>query len=478
MRPARPTTVAGPGRARRATAVVALGTLALVGAAPAVAVAAAPTPTPDATAPAAGAVPLPAEDQVDQVPAAPGLDAAHDEPSPDPSPSDAPTEEPSDEPTPSPSPTGTPGCPEVVTACFGTGKAYAEVSSQDGAPLAGAVLELDVAGTDPAPEWTGTTDAAGDVPGWYELPAGATATVRVVSVPAGSMVLGATSQTVGPCVAATEETPADCDLTASFELTRAYRVLDVVVADDAGAPLPGATFELWGAAPAAEPPAQVPDEPADPSPTDDPTRGSDDDHDHDHDDDHDDDDHGDEDDRDGHGHTGPGRGHDHHDDDARGRVAAQAAGDMAALAAPVPAGRVLVATATSDASGRLSFGRVAPGTYELRATAVPAGYALPTSTVPVTLDQVLAAADAQAPVAVRVPLRAVTPPGAGAPAAPPAASASPAAAAARTAARTGALAATGSPAGVLGGLAAGLLAAGLGSVAVARRSSRRASQRA
>ncbi|MFS0706486.1 prealbumin-like fold domain-containing protein, partial [Cellulomonas sp. 179-A 9B4 NHS] len=362
-----------------------------------------PTPTPDATAPAAGTVPLPAEDQVDQVPAAPGLDAAHDEPSPDPSPSDAPT----DEPTPGPSPTGTPGCPEVVSGCFGTGKAYAEVTSQDGAPLAGAVVELDVAGTDPAPEWTGTTDAAGDVPGWYQLPAGATATVRVVSVPAGSMVVGATSQTVGPCVVATEDTPADCDLTASFELTRAYRVLDVVVADDAGAPLAGATFELWGAAPAAEPPAQVPDAPADPSPTDDPTRGADDD---DHDDDHGDD-------GEGHGHTGPGRGHDHHDDDARGRVAVRAAGGVAALAAPVPAGRVLVATATSDASGRLSFGRVAPGTYELRATAVPAGYALPTSTVPVTLDQVLAAADAQAPVAVRVPLRAVTPPGAGAPAA-------------------------------------------------------------
>ncbi|MBX9247190.1 prealbumin-like fold domain-containing protein, partial [Actinotalea ferrariae] len=213
-----------------------------------------------------------------------------------------------------------------LEGCYGTGKTYAGVFAEDGANLEGAVFELDVAGTSPEPEWTGTTDAWGSVPGWYTVAAGRTVTIRLVDAPDGSMAVGETSGTFGPCGTDVFMT---CSYDLDVELVRAYRALDVDVRSTTGAPVAHATFELWGA------PAP---EPAEPEP-------------------------------------------------------------LRLLAAPAPADLVLIGSATTDANGRLSFGAVPTGAYELRSTAVPAGYQELASTVPVTVADVLRAADATTVVA-------------------------------------------------------------------------------
>ncbi|WP_187697831.1 MSCRAMM family protein [Cellulomonas telluris] len=447
MRPARSTTPArSRSAARRGSALLALGAVALVGSAPA-ALAADDTVT-DATAPASDAaagttaiatqVLLPSDDQVDQlVPAAVTQDAPADEApvvqapadgTADPEPLDgtalpeAPAEEvpvgePADaaaeeDPAP-PTEPELPPFPELpcVEGCYGTGKVSLGVGSETGRDLAGARFELDVVGTGPEPEWAPSTTSFGAVAGYYELGTGESATVRLVAAPAGLMATGPVEWTIGPCG---PEDPFDCSYDLRTDLVEAYRVLDVDVQDDEGAAVAGATVELWG----------TPPEPVEPV--------------------------------------------------------------VRPLAvAAEPAGLVLLGTATSDAAGRVAFGPRTPGTYELRTTGVPAGWVLPSATQPVALDAVLSATQADVPVVVPLVLAAVPAPapsvpstGPVPPAAPVALPAAPAAPAAAVAApvarpRTDRLAATGAEPGAVGALAAGLVVAGAAAVAAARRPARR-----
>ncbi|WP_199423271.1 prealbumin-like fold domain-containing protein [Actinotalea solisilvae] len=473
-------------RPARATALVALGTVALVGAAPAAAIAAdeaAPEPAPaDA---GTDALALPAEVQEDQVvlpsqdatpapeapsaaeptsPAEPAAPAdAADAPAAGPAAVDpaaqASTADPvagpavsaadpaSSDLTPDPAadpalhPAADPDAepadellvedPEVpveepcvtLESCFGTGKwvpgpavMTAGVTAADGAPLAGAVLEIDVVGTTPEPEWTGTTDASGDVAGGYQLAPFASATVRIVSAPEGAMLTGVTSQSFGPC-SVPFLSGGMCTYHFDAEVAAAYRVLDLSVVTTSGEPVEGATFELWG------PPASLP------------------------------------------------------------------VTDLALRTAAAPAPLAHLATATSGAAGRLTFGPVAPGGYELRATHVPAGLQLPVGAIPLTVAAVGTVAEADVALVVPVSLLAAPAPVVTPPVAEPApvvvpvaapvevvAPAAPTAAPARPSApvRSAALAATGAePAGLVA-VAAAFLALGAAATAAARRVSRRA----
>lgn len=504
MRTSRP--LHAPARSRstrpaRATALVALGTVALVGTAPAAALAddaapepvLEPAPVDDATVTLA----LPSEVQEDQVvppaqdaetapeapaeetpageapadapdvdpaePAAPGapvqasvVDPADEtdpagpadpaDPASDPASSDPsadPTSDPASDPTsgaasdpagdddvdpeadPTEPPLGDPDVPVVppcvtLESCFGTGKTTsapalmsAGVTATGGAPLAGAVLEIDVAGTTPEPEWTGVTDASGVVPGGYVLAPGASATVRIVAAPEGAMLTDVTSQSFGPCVVPFGS-GMPCSYRFDAEVTPAYRVLDLSVVTSSGQPVEGATFELWGTP------------------------------------------------------SGP-------------------VADLVLQAPGAPL--VRVATATSGAGGRLSFGPVAPGTYELRATHVPAGFQGLTGAIPLTVGAVGTVAEADVALVVPVALAAVpvpvtpvtvpvTPAPAVVPVAVPVVAAAPVATVAAPArpaapARSAALAATGAEPVGLAGVAAALLALGVAATAAARRAARR-----